>query len=124
MTENNKTKIRSYIMDADNWFGFEEGFEGRNYNHHWKSERDFSEKEIKIILVDAYKGEAEWEFDGERMTIIASETSRHREGIELDLTDWDWWMDDDANNLGWKDVEEILNNLFCGEPDFLEAVNS
>ena len=124
MTENNKQKIRSYIMDAANWTGFEEGYEGRNYNHHWRNDRFFSEEEIKWLLVDAYKGELEFEFDGERIIIIAAETSRHREAIELDLCDWDWWMSDEPDDLGCEDVEEILNNLFRPEPDFLAAVNS
>jgi hypothetical protein len=122
MSENNKTKIRSYLMDADNWFGFEEGFEGRNYNHHWKNERDFPEEEIKIILVEAYKGELEMEFDGERITIVAAETSRHREGIELDLCDWDWFEEQDE--FGYEEFDKIITDLFAPQPDFLEAVNS
>ena len=109
-------------MDAANWTGFEEGYEGRNYNHHWRSARLFPEEEIKILLVDAYKGELEFEFDGERIIIIAAETSRHREAIELDLCEWDWWLED--SEFGYDEMKQILKDLFCGEPDFLEAVNS
>ena len=115
--------IREWIMNWENWTGFEEGFEGRNFNHHWKQEKDHSEDEIKTILVDAYKGELDYEFDGENIMLVIGETSRHREGIELDLLEWDLYAND-IIDVGYDKLCEIVSGLFDKEPDFLEAVNA
>ena len=55
--------------------------------------------------------------------LVQGETSRHREGIELDLLEWDLYANDKLT-AGYDKLCEIISGLFDKEPDFLEAVNA
>ena len=116
----NNALLREWVMDHSHYTGFEEGFAGSNYNHHWMNHTTLDEDEIKTMLVAAYKGELDYEFDGERLTIVLAETSRHREGIYCDLLDWDAYANDELEF----DVDETIKLLFGDEVDFLQAMNA
>jgi hypothetical protein len=121
----NNTLLRHWVMDFSHWTGYEEGYSGSNYNHHWSEFRSLDEDEIKDILVAAYKGELDVEFDGERLEIHTAETSRHREGIFCDLLNYDAYANDELEF----DVDDTINSLFdkserAPSVDFLIAMNA
>lgn len=142
-------QIRTALTNVNNWTAMGEGWEGRNYNHHFDFEIEMSDEDKKEIFVAAYtQRKAKWfnnktqelvEFDCCEVQVEESRIYLFWEcdaGLDLEsnyrnsdrLRHFLYFDIDSVEGMDWcsyEMFEKVACEMFGIEiPDFLEAVNA
>ena len=142
-------QIRTALTNITNWTAMCEGWEGRNYNHHWDCEVEMCEEDKKEIFVAAYTHrKAKW-FNNKTQELVEFEICEVQVEENRIYLFWDsdagldlesnyqnsdrqrhflYFDIDDVKGFDWcsyEEFEKVACELFGIEiPDFLEAVNA